>query len=144
MPDTTANGVRLFYTLTGDAGPPLVLVHGSWADHSDWDLVAPVFAEHFRLLTYDRRGHSQSERVPGQGSVQEDAADLEALLEDLGLVPAHVVGLSFGGSGALRLATRRPDLFRSLSVHEPPLFGLLAGDPDQGRLCGRPCPASSR
>jgi len=132
MPDTTANGVRLFCTLTSNAGLPLVLIHGSWTDHSDWDLVAPIFAEHFRLLTYDRRGHSQSERIPGQGSVNEDAADLEALLEDLGLVPAHIVGLSFGGSIALRLATRRPDLFRSLSVHEPPLFDLLAGDPDQG------------
>jgi pimeloyl-ACP methyl ester carboxylesterase len=50
-------------------------------------------------------------------------------MEQLDLAPAHVVGLSFGGSIALRLAARRPDLFHSLSVHEPPLLGLLAGDP---------------
>jgi pimeloyl-ACP methyl ester carboxylesterase len=132
MPDTTANGVRLFCTLTSNAGLPLVLIHGSWTDHSDWDLVAPIFAEHFRLLTYDRRGHSQSESPPGQGSVEEDSADLAALIEHLSLAPAHIVGLSFGGSIVLRLAARRPDLFRSLSVHEPPLFDLLADDPDHG------------
>ena len=132
MPHITANGVRLFYTLAGDAGSPLVLVHGSWADHRDWDLVAPVFAKRFRVLTYDRRGHGQSECPPEQGSVEEDAADLAALIEHLRLAPAHIVGLSLGGSIVLRLAACRPDLFRSLSVQEPPLFDLLADDPDQG------------
>ena len=132
MPHITANGVRLFYTLTGDAGSPLVLVHGSWADHRDWDLVAPTFAKRFRVLTYDRRGHGQSEKPPGQGSVEEDAADLAALIEHLRLAPAHIVGLSLGGSIVLRLAARRPDLFRTLSVQEPPLFDLLADDSDHG------------
>ena len=130
MPNITANGVRLFYTLTGDTGSPLVLVHGSWADHSDWDLVVPTFSERFRVLMYDRRGHSQSERAPAQGSFEEDAVDLEALIDNVGVAPAHVVGLSSGGSIVLRLAARRPDLFRSLSVHESPLFALLANDPD--------------
>jgi pimeloyl-ACP methyl ester carboxylesterase len=131
MPTTTVNGVRLSYTLTGDSGPPIVLVHGSWADQSDWELLVSTLAEHFRVLTYDRRGHSQSECPPGQGSVEEDAADLAALIEHLNLAPAHVVGLSLGGSIVLRLAARRPDLIRSLSVQEPPLLDLLADDPGQ-------------
>ena len=41
MATTTVNGVRLAYTLTGDSGPPLVLVHGSWADQSDWEMLVP-------------------------------------------------------------------------------------------------------
>jgi pimeloyl-ACP methyl ester carboxylesterase len=131
MPTTTVNGVRLSYTLTGDSGPPIVLVHGSWADQSDWELLVSTLAEHFRVLTYDRRGHSQSECPPGQGSVEEDAADLAALIEHLNLAPAHIVGLSLGGSIVLRLAARRPDLIRSLSVQEPPLLDLLADDPGQ-------------
>lgn len=131
MATTTVNGVRLSYTLIGDSGPPLVLVHGSWADQSDWELLVSTLAEHFRVLTYDRRGHSQSECPPGQGSVEEDAADLAALIEHLNLAPAHVVGLSLGGSIVLRLAARRPDLIRSLSVQEPPLLDLLADDPGQ-------------
>jgi pimeloyl-ACP methyl ester carboxylesterase len=130
MPTATVNGVRLFYRLAGEAGPPLVLVHGSWADHRDWDLVAPTLAEQFRVLTYDRRGHSQSERPPGQGSIDEDAADLAALIELLDLAPAHVVGHSSGGSIVLRLAARRRELFRSLSVQEPALLHLLIDDPE--------------
>jgi pimeloyl-ACP methyl ester carboxylesterase len=129
MPTTTVNGVRLSYTLTGDSGPPLVLVHGSWADQRDWELLVSILAERFRVLTYDRRGHSQSECPPGQGSVEEDAADLAALIEHLKLAPAHIVGLSLGGSIVLRLAARRPGLIRSLSVQEPPLLDLLADDP---------------
>jgi pimeloyl-ACP methyl ester carboxylesterase len=132
MPTATVNGVRLFYTLTGNAGPPLVLVHGSWADHGDWDFVVPALAERFRVLTYDRRGHSRSERPSGQGSLDEDVADLAALIEQLDLAPAHVVGHSSGGSIVLRLATRRPELFRSMSVQEPALLHLLAADPGHG------------
>ncbi len=44
MPTATANGVRLFYTMTSDAGPPLVLVHGSWSDHTAWDFVVPALS----------------------------------------------------------------------------------------------------
>jgi pimeloyl-ACP methyl ester carboxylesterase len=102
--------------------------------HRDWDLVVPRLADTFRVLTYDRRGHSQSERPTGQGSVREDVADLAALIEDLELVPAWVVGNSFGASIALRLASEHPALFRGLIAHEPPLFSLLADDPSLSPL----------
>jgi len=75
---------------------------------------------------YDRRGHSESERPTGQGSVREDVVDLAALIEHLRLAPAWVVGSSFGASITLRLAGERPELFRGLIAHEPPLFSLLA------------------
>jgi pimeloyl-ACP methyl ester carboxylesterase len=106
-----------------------VLVHGSWGDHHNWDAVAPALSERFRVVTYDRRGHSRSPRPSTQGSQLEDAMDLAALIEALGLAPAHVVGNSFGAATTLRLAAERPELFRSLVAHEPPLFGLLADDP---------------
>jgi len=130
MATIEVNGVRLFYELDGATGAePLVFVHGSWDSHEDWALVAPRLAESFRVLTYDRRGHSQSERPAGPGSIREDAADLAELIEHLGLVPAWVAGNSFGASIALRLAGERPDLFRGLIAHEPPLFALLGDDP---------------
>lgn len=129
MPTAQVNGVRLSYELNGDGEVPLVLVHGSWDSHHDWDLVVPRLADSFRVLTYDRRGHSQSERPIGQGSVRQDVADLAALIEQLGLAPAWVVGNSFGASIVLRLAGVRPELFRGLIGHEPPLFSLLGDDP---------------
>jgi pimeloyl-ACP methyl ester carboxylesterase len=86
-------------------------------------------AQSFRVVTYDRRGHSDSERPAGQGSVHEDVADLAALIEVLGLAPAWVVGTSFGAAIALRLAGARPELLQGLIVHEPPLLSLVADDP---------------
>jgi pimeloyl-ACP methyl ester carboxylesterase len=129
MPSTVINGVRLYWELTGDSGDPFVLVHGSWGDHHNWDLVVADLSRSFRVLTYDRRGHSQSERPAKQGSVREDVADLAALIKHLALGPAHIAGNSFGGSIVLRLAGEQPGLFRSLVVHEPPLFGLLVNKP---------------
>lgn len=70
MPIMAINGIDLLYELTG-TGAPLVLVHGSWDSHHDWDLILPYLTEDFRVLTYDRRGHSQSQRLECQGSVRE-------------------------------------------------------------------------
>lgn len=130
MPFERINGVRLRYELRGSGARSLVLVHGSWGSHLQWELVAPAFAESFRVLSYDRRGHSESETPPGQGSVRDDVSDLAALIEHFDLAPAWVAGNSFGASIALRLAGARPDLLRGVLAHEPPLFSVVAGDPE--------------
>jgi pimeloyl-ACP methyl ester carboxylesterase len=128
MPISVINGIRIYSEWHGE-GAPVVLVHGSWGDHHDWDPVVPGLARTFRTLTYDRRGHSQSERPASQGSIEEDVADLALLIAAQHVAPAHIVGHSFGGSIVLKLAAARPDLFASLTVHEPPLIGLLGNDP---------------
>ncbi len=101
MPFQTINNVSPYYETTG-GGEPLVMVHGSWGDHHNWAPVVPLLSH-------------------------EDADDLGALIEQLDLGPTHVVGNSGGAAIALRLAAKRPDLLRSLVVHEPPLVGLLEG-----------------
>ena len=126
---TAVNGVRLSYEISGTGEIPLVLVHGSWLSRRTWDPIVPQLAKSFRVLTYDRRGHHESEQPSGQGSVRDDVGDLAALIEHLGLAPAWVAGQSFGGSITLRLAGERPDLVRGVIAHEPPLFSLIAGDP---------------
>lgn len=125
MSITRINGIQLFWDLRGETGDLLVLVHGSWGNHHNWDGVVPAFERSFRVLTFDRRGHSQSERPGGQGRVEEDVADLAALIDHISLGPAHIAGNSFGAAIVLRLAGERPDVFRSLIAHEPPLFRLL-------------------
>ncbi|MFD8883512.1 alpha/beta fold hydrolase [Streptomyces erythrochromogenes] len=132
MARTRVNGVDLFYEIKGE-GEPLVLVHGSWTDHHSWHAVLPHLTRAHRVLVYDRRGHSRSERPPGQGTRAQDEDDLAALVEMLG-APVHVAASSFGGSVALGLAARRPELLRSLAVHEPPLTAVVAGDPELDRL----------
>ena len=76
MATATVNGVQLFYELTGTGEIPLVFVHGSWVSHRTWERVVPLLADSFRVLTYDRRGHGESERPTTQGSVRDDAAAL--------------------------------------------------------------------
>jgi pimeloyl-ACP methyl ester carboxylesterase len=129
MPAGKFNGVQLFWEQTGSKGEPLVLVHGSWGDHHNWDKVVSEFAKTFRVLTYDRRGHSKSERLPGQGSVQDDVDDLIALITQLNLFPAHIVGNSYGAGIVLKAAAKQPGIFKSMIIHEPPLFGLLTDNP---------------
>lgn len=129
MPTSLINGLRLYWEQQGASGPPLVLVHGSWGDHHNWDGVVPGFARAHRVFTYDRRGHSQSERPAGQGSIEEDVADLAAFIDSHALAPAHVIGNSFGAAIALKLAAARSELFATLSVHEPPLLGMIADQP---------------
>jgi pimeloyl-ACP methyl ester carboxylesterase len=128
------NGVRLFFEAAGTGDVPVVLVHGSWDSLDGWSLLVPLLAGAFRVVAYDRRGHTRSERPTGQGSVREDVADLAALVEHLGLAPAWVIGNSFGAAIALRLAAGRPDLLRGVVAHEPPLIGLLADDPAFGTM----------
>lgn len=129
MPKRTANGVSLAYEVHGTAGDPAVLIHGSLVDRHSWDLVVPGLAQSMEVVTYDRRGHGESEAGDRPHPVRDDTADLAALLEGLNLYPAHIIAHSYAGAVALRLATDRPEMVRSLSIHETPFIGLLADDP---------------
>jgi len=129
MPTDKINGVNIYYELMGSGTNALVLVHGSWGDHHNWDMVTGEFSKTFTVLTYDRRGHSKSECPSGQGSVEDDVADLIAIIEHLNLSPAHIVGNSYGAGIVLKAAAKRRDIFKSMVVHEPPLFGLLTDNP---------------
>lgn len=132
----TVNGVRLRYELSGSGEIPLVLVHGSWGSHSNWDPVVPALAKSFRVLAYDRRGHGDSELPSGQGSVHEDVDDLASLIETLGIAPVFIAGNSFGASITLRLASERQDLIRGVIAHEPPLFSLVVDEPSVAPVIG--------
>jgi pimeloyl-ACP methyl ester carboxylesterase len=123
------NDVHLYYERIG-TGDPLVLVHGSWSDRTVWTPLVPFLSQSFDVVSYDRRGHSDSERSTTQGSVAEDADDLNALIEALELAPAYVVANSFGGLITLKAASPRQELFRRIALHEPPGMLLLADDPD--------------
>jgi len=129
MPVAELPSARIRYELRGRGGDPTVLIHGSWVDHHTWDLVVPGLAPSLDVVAYDRRGHGESTGVPPQHAVADDAADLAALLEAIDQFPAHLVAHSYGGAVALRLAADRPEMVRSLALHEPPFVGLLTEDP---------------
>ena len=130
MATTRVNGVELYYETTG-TGDFLVLTHGSWTDGTGWDRVVPELAERYQVVVWDRRGHSRSQAGDHPGSRAEDAADLAGLIEHLDGRPVHVAGNSYGAIVTLTLLIARPDLVVTATVHEPPLWGLLEGIPDQ-------------
>ena len=124
MPVEKLNGVDLYYEIDGD-GPPLVVVHGSWTDHTAWGMVAQRLESSFRVIRYDRRGCSRSETPPGQRTRRDDEEDLAAIIERFADGRASVVASSFGGLVTLGLAARRPELLDRLCVHEAPSAPLV-------------------
>jgi pimeloyl-ACP methyl ester carboxylesterase len=119
------NGFDVYFERRGE-GEPIVLVHGSWTDHHSWAFVVDELARTNHVVTYDRRGHSRSERGAGPVPRRVDEDDLAALIEALGLAPAHLVGNSYGAAISLGLAARHADLVRSVVAHEPPYVGIDA------------------
>ena len=116
----------------------LLFIHGSLDDHHTWlPLTRALAGTGHTMVVYDRRGHSASTDVAGQGTISQDAADAAALIERLGLGPVHVVGHSYGAGLAVLLAAQRPELVASLYLHEPPAFALLTGSPELEELAGQ-------
>jgi pimeloyl-ACP methyl ester carboxylesterase len=137
VPTWKDGNLELYYELHGDVGDPAVFVHGSLGDHRTWSRLLPSLAQSLQVLVYDRRGYGQSRGPARTQAVREDAADLAALLEATEHFPAHLVAHSYAGAVALRLAADRPELVRSISMHEPPLIGLLDADPNWGGEAAR-------
>jgi 3-oxoadipate enol-lactonase len=116
MPAVAADdGVAIAYETAG-AGDPIVLVHGLGSYAGDWRPQIDALAPAFRVVAVDLRGHGDSGTPPGPYSVPRFAADVAAVMQALGLGPAHVIGLSLGGAVAFQLAVDRPALVRSLTI----------------------------
>jgi pimeloyl-ACP methyl ester carboxylesterase len=114
--------VDLTYGEVG-SGSPLVLIHGLGGSGADWPLQLPFFAQHYRTIAVDLRGHGQSPKPPGPYRMSLFAADLALLLLRLAAHPAHLIGLSLGGAVAQQLAVDYPELVRSLVlVNTAPRF----------------------
>jgi 3-oxoadipate enol-lactonase/4-carboxymuconolactone decarboxylase len=110
MPLITANGVELFYELSGPEGAPVVVFSNSLGTTlAMWDAQVAALSGSFRCLRYDTRGHGRSNVVDAPFAVDDLAADLAGLLDALGIAKAHVVGLSLGGMTGQILAATRPE-----------------------------------
>jgi pimeloyl-ACP methyl ester carboxylesterase len=102
-------------------GPPIVLLHGVFMDHTLWDGVAAALSGH-HLVAIDMPGHGGN-RAPSPGETIDDHVDqVAATLDELDLGPAVVVGHSWGGMVGLRLTQRRPDLVGGLVMTNTPLL----------------------
>lgn len=98
-------GTRLHYRIDGERGaPPLVLSNSLGTDLTMWDPQIPEFAQRFRVIRYDTRGHGQSTVTPGPYSVEQLGRDALGLMDALGIERAHFCGLSLGGMTGMWVA----------------------------------------
>ncbi|MGB0389435.1 MAG: 3-oxoadipate enol-lactonase [Ardenticatenaceae bacterium] len=99
---TTVEGVTLHYMLDGlEEGLALVFINSLGSDLRIWNEVVPHFADRFRIVRYDKRGHGLSDAPQGPYSMRDHADDLGGLLAHLGVDEAVLIGLSVGGMIAL-------------------------------------------
>lgn len=113
-------GRQVEYELRG-AGAPVVLLAASWWPLDTWLLSGfPQLADRWQPVAPNQRGIGASAGTPDPYSVESQAADAFALLDELGLAePAHVVGFAQGCGIALKMALSRPERVRSLVVAAP-------------------------
>lgn len=150
MPQVPANGITIEYEQHG-SGDPLVLIMGLGGQLTDWPdgFVDELVAAGFEVTTFDNRDIGLSSEfdweppspvkavtrslirrpVPAGYDLRDMAADTAALIAELGLGPAHVVGMSMGGMVAQQLTIDHPGAVASLtSIMSNP------GDGKSGRI----------
>lgn len=134
--DSSAGGYRFFYTDEDAAGgPPVLMVHSSGMSAQQWRKLRAALLPTHRVILPDLIGYGQSDALREPFDASQDLAGLEALLRQVAAERAvHLVGHSYGGFLALRLARRAPLLLASLTLFEPVLYGALwsSGD-EEGR-----------
>jgi pimeloyl-ACP methyl ester carboxylesterase len=113
-----AGATELYFEQKGD-GVPILLIPAAGCTASTWGVAGDGLARIGRVITYDRRGYARSGGEP-VNAIRTHATDAAALLDELQMPPAVVVGISVGATIAIDLARLRPDLVRAVVAHESP------------------------
>ena len=121
MPYVPTRDIITYYEEAG-RGEPLVLIRGLGSDLQAWALQVPALAKHFRVITYDNRGAGRTSAPDKPYTIAGMADDLAALLDELSLAKASVLGYSMGGMVAQEFALKYPNKLEKLI-----LLGTSAG-----------------
>ncbi|MDQ3805341.1 MAG: alpha/beta hydrolase [Acidobacteriota bacterium] len=121
-------GIQIAYEEAG-RGEPVVLLHGFPFNRSLWREQVAALGGRFRVITPDLRGHGESAVGEGPATMEEMAADVAALLDELGVRGAVVGGLSMGGYVTLAFCRRFPERVRALVLADT----RAQGDTDEAR-----------
>lgn len=114
-------GAGLYAEVAGN-GDAVVLIHAFSLDHRMWAREVEDLAPRFRVVTYDLTGHGRSPMPDGPFFAHER---LRALLDELGIGRAAVVGLSAGAGVAVDFALEHPDRVARLVLASPSVAGYV-------------------
>ena len=137
MPKLKCNGAEIHYQesasarLRRDDAETIVFAHGLLWSGRMFDAQVEAFEDRFRCITFDFRGHGQSEITASGYDMDTLTEDAAALIEALDCAPCHFLGLSMGGFVGQRLALRHPTLLKSLMLLE------TTADPEPEENIGR-------
>ena len=109
-------GIEINYQTVGE-GPPLLLISGTGHDLSFWSGQLDLLSSRYCCITFDNRGVGASSRPAPGYSLADMADDAAAVIDDLGVGQAHVMGFSMGGHIAQELALHHPAMVLSLGIH---------------------------
>lgn len=113
----SSDWIRLHYEVLGRHGAPAVLmIQGLGADKHGWDMQRFVLAAKYRVVALDNRGAGRSDKPFGHYSLEQMADDAIAVLDQIGVERAHVVGASMGGAISQIVALKHPERVRSLTL----------------------------
>jgi pimeloyl-ACP methyl ester carboxylesterase len=115
MPLAQAGPNEIHYVEKG-SGFPVVLIHGLAGDHTAWAAPMESWCQDHRVLAFDNRGAGQSTQVDEPISTEDMARDTLALMDQVRIDRAHVVGRSMGGAIAQHMALMQPERVHTLVV----------------------------
>lgn len=118
MPEIDVNGARLHYLDEGEGAETILFSHGLLFSSAMFRAQIDAFKDRFRCIAYDHRGQGGSAVTADGYDMDTLTDDAAALIEALNAGPCHFAGLSMGGFVGMRLALRRPELLRSLTLIE--------------------------
>ena len=117
MPTFSANGVEIYYEVTGQ-GYPLIWSHEFGGSYDSWEAQLKFFSRRYQVITYAARGWPPSDVPEDPAAYTQDIVvnDLYLLMRHLNISEAHIGGLSMGGSVALNFGIAHPEMAKSLIV----------------------------
>jgi len=111
----SVNGIEMYYEVYG-SGAPLLVIHGNGQSIADMHFQIAHFSKSYQVIVTDSRGHGKSGLGEGQLTYIQMMEDYNALLEQLNVIGANVLGWSDGGIQALLLAIHHPDKVNKMAV----------------------------
>ena len=119
MPKLDRDGVRLHYEVNGD-GPPVLLTHGYSATCRMWDGQVQALKDRYRVITWDMRGHGESDYPDDPAAYSEAATveDMSAILRACSVDKAVIGGFALGGYMSLAFNLVHPEIVRALMLFD--------------------------
>ncbi len=115
----SVNGINLYYEVHG-TGKPLILLHGGFGTFEMFTALSPTLAENHQIIGVDLYGHGRTALTDRPIRFEDMADDIAALIQQLGLEQADVLGYSLGGAVALQTAIRHPERVNKLVLISTP------------------------